>query len=151
MKKKKTEKKIDPIYYIVMSQLEQNERCRNDDHYLICKVWIQLHPKRIFTVVDNEVKKVAFTAEDIVSSFESMNTITRARRKIQNTFLLYPPTIPSVAKHRRMSEENYREAHRVKYSKDAALAIMEICMRAEKQSVEIVRNIKNKIIIERNL
>lgn len=58
-----------------------------------------------------------------------MDTIGRARRIIQNTLKLYPPTTLAVAKARKMKEEEWREALAYKVAPGEAKKMLDILLK----------------------
>lgn len=142
----KKEKKVPSIYYTVINLLDANERCRNDDQYLICKVWLALYPTRfIHTEIGGE-KLITVPLIHIANDFTSFESIRRTRQKIQNDLGLYPPTKMSVAKARRIKEEVWRENCSNNFTKEQNMAIMEIYMRAKNATGRNLAEIKQRVI-----
>ncbi len=142
----KKEKQVPSLYYTVINLLADNERCRNDDQYLICKVWLALYPQRfIHTEVGGE-KLITVALQHIANDFTSFESIRRTRQKIQNDLGLYPPTKASVAKGRRIKEEVWRENCSNNFTKEQSKAIMEIYLKAKNESGRNLEEIKKRVI-----
>lgn len=144
-------KNIPRTYYTVLNQLAENERCRNDDRYLVCKVWLTLYPTRFGKATINGEDLLAVHLKNISEVFEASDTITRIRRKIQNDLGLFPPTSLKVAKSRRIKEEEWRENMTNNFSKEQAKAIMEIYLRAKGASKKNLKDIKNQVTNKYNI
>lgn len=143
-------KNVPSIYYTVINLLAENPKCRDNDQYLVCKVWLRNHPKH-FTYKTGEdgipdMREPIVELRRIVDFFESTETITRARREIQNTLGLYPPTSLAVAKARRIKYETWRENLSNNFTKEQAKAIMEIYIRAKDATKKNLVEIKRQII-----
>jgi len=80
---------------IVLSLLESEERCRNDDKWLTYKVM------RCFTKI-----YIPFQDFDKMPSFE---TIKRVRAKIQNVDKKFPPTDEKVIKRRSVRQKVFSD------------------------------------------
>lgn len=104
---------------IVTEVLADNPKARDNDQYMICKVWHAMHREKFFGIN----KKTAVFVSSIVDVFEKSESITRARRTVQNTLGLFPPTKLSIALHRRIAEEKWREMCKHNFSKTHALKI----------------------------
>jgi len=148
-------KNIPSIYYTVLNLLAENERCRNEDQYLVCKVWLQLHPSRFQTMdMNGRTGTVVVDLHSIANDFESFESIRRTRQKLQNDLGLYPPTSWNVARGRRIKEEVWRENCRNNFTKDQSKAIMEIYLRAKgatkKNLVEIKKQVIEKYLVKIN-
>lgn len=87
-------KELDLLYNIVNEELRQDERCRNDDLYLLWKVWRKFSP--------------VYIPFDDFSKIPPAESITRVRRKIQNTERRYPPTNNEIAMKRGIRQEEFR-------------------------------------------
>jgi hypothetical protein len=85
---------------IVLECLAEDVRCRNDDLWLILKVWQKKQHIDIF--IPFEQLHEMFSAE----------TITRVRRKIQNDYKRYTPTLESVIIRRKQREKFMRKEMR---------------------------------------
>jgi hypothetical protein len=75
---------LDGIKGIVIKFLKETPVLRDDDRALVCKVWeyqLKLLGKNIFSLKANDFFQVYTT--DLLTSSDS---ITRARRKVQETF-----------------------------------------------------------------
>ncbi len=149
-------KQVPSIYYTVLRLLESNERCRNDDQYLVCKVWMVNHPQKfhfLHMLPDGKFDESRPSVElkYIVDIFENMETISRVRRDIQNTLGLFPPTSWHVAKGRRIKEDIWRENMTNNFTKAQATAIMEIYIRAKQATKKNLVEIKKRIIEEHGI
>jgi hypothetical protein len=136
-------KSIPSIYYTVIDQLEQNERCRNDDQYLICKVWLTRHNHK-FEINKNSIPTIDL--KSIVDDFESFESIRRTRQKIQNDMGLYMPTTLIVARARRINQEVWRQNMSHSFTKNQAKAIMEIFLRAKGENKKSLQEIKRDVV-----
>ena len=76
--------------------LSRDESCRDDDKLLLLEVW---KAQGVDVDLDNVEIETMFNAE----------SITRARRKIQNNECKFPPTSYAVAKRRGINEDLLRE------------------------------------------
>jgi hypothetical protein len=81
---------------LVRNLLETDERCRNSDLWLILKIWQEKQHIKIFIPYDK--------LNDMIST----ETITRCRRKIQNTKGEFLPTKPEILIQRRFKEDAVR-------------------------------------------
>ena len=81
---------------LVESVLSRDESCRDDDKLLLFEVW---KAQGVDVDLDNVEIETMFNAE----------SITRARRKIQNNEGKFPPTSYAVAKRRGINEDLLRE------------------------------------------
>lgn len=90
-----TEDELVTLKKIVLGILEEDERSRNSDLWLILKTLRSMNFK---VYVD-------YTELKDMPSFES---ITRCRRLIQNKDGQFPPTDPKVIERRRLREEKFR-------------------------------------------
>lgn len=134
------------IYYTVFEALANDPKSRDSDQLLLCRVWIALHPNSVFEV-DIQGKKVrATTFRSIADIFESSETITRIRRKIQNDLGLYPPTTAAVAKARHIKEEDWRENMSNNFNKEQSKAILDIFLQAKGATKFNLRSVKQNII-----
>lgn len=104
--------------------LAEDPLSRDDDSRLSCVLWKTFYP----TLCEND--KVSFQA--IVNELPKIETIGRARRIIQNTLGLYPPTVLSVAKARKMKEEDWRQAMTIKVTPNEAKKMLEILLKNQK-------------------
>jgi len=141
------------MMYVVHEILSTDEQSRNSDPRLICLYWMWQFPSKIYNVeVKGETRpKQGVIMKDIVECFETSETITRIRRKIQNDLGLYQPTVPAVAKARRIKEEEWRENMRNNFTKEQTKAIVEIYLLAKNKSKVDVRKIKNEIKLKHDL
>lgn len=141
------------MMYVVHEILATDEQSRNSDPRLICLYWMWQFPSKIYNVeVKGETRpKQGVILKDIVECFETSETITRIRRKIQNDLGLYQPTIPTVAKARIIKEEEWRENMRNNFTKEQTKAIVEMYVLAKNKSKVDVRKIKNEIRIKHGL
>ena len=81
---------------LVEKILELSPDCRDDDMLLLVEVW---KSQGVLIDLDRVELDVMFSAE----------SITRARRKLQNDEGKFPPTVYAVAKRRGLNEELLRE------------------------------------------
>lgn len=88
---------------------------------------INTEVKTVETKVENMV-----SLKDIINVLPKMDTISRARRIIQNTLGLYPPTSLAVAKGRKMKEEDWREAMRIEVTPAEAKKMLDILLKNKK-------------------
>lgn len=139
-------KKIPSTYYTVLDLLAEDERCRNDDRYLICRVWLTLYPTRFGKATINGEERLAVHLKNISEVFEAGDTITRIRRRLQNDLGLFPPTSWNIARSRRIKEEEWRENMRNNFNKEQSKAIMEIYLRVKGASKKNLKDIKNQVI-----
>lgn len=80
----------------VRDALKNDAKTRNSDLWLILNI----------------MKKLGLKMEIDLNRFKeypTIESITRARRDVQNKEKLYPPTIKSVAMKRRIKQEEFRE------------------------------------------
>ena len=91
----RTMTKLKEVKKLVEQILAEDERARNDDKWLIYRVL-------------SHYTKVYIPFEDF-EKIPSYETITRARRLIQNKEGKYLPTDPEVLKKRRIFEEEIKE------------------------------------------
>jgi hypothetical protein len=108
----------------VLHILAEDPLSRDDDSRLSCVLWKTFYPN----LCEND--KVSFQA--IVNDLPKMDTISRARRIIQNTLGLYPPTSLNVAKGRKMKEEEWREAMRIEVTPAEAKKMLDILLKNKK-------------------
>jgi CO dehydrogenase nickel-insertion accessory protein CooC1 len=90
----------------VQKILEEHEQARNNDGTLIAH-FVKRYYKTLL-VVDPDGNEMLPLKN--FKHLPPMETITRARRIIQNDNHMLIPTDPNVAKARRIKEENYRNA-----------------------------------------
>lgn len=64
-----------------------------------------------------------------MENLPAVDSITRVRRILQNTLGIYPPTLLSVAKGRKMKEEFWRESMRVEVSYTDAKKMLDILLK----------------------
>lgn len=87
----------------VVKILEENEKARNNDGTMVAYYIKKYHPSRVsYDPANNPY--VTLNNLQHLTSFESL---TRARRIVQKSHGLYPPTDPKVAKARGIKELNY--------------------------------------------
>lgn len=141
------------MMYVVHEILSTDEQSRNSDPRLICLYWMWQFPEKIYNVeVKGETRpKQGVILKDIVECFETSETITRIRRKIQNDLGLYQPTLGTVAKARRIKEEEWRENMRNNFTKEQTKAIVEIYLLAKNKKKVDVLKIKNEIKLKHDL
>ena len=84
-------------YEIVKHILRHDERARNDDKWLIMKVWQEHQQIKIYIPYDK------------ISEMISPETITRCRRRIQNDEKEYLPTCNDVISRRGIRKEDIIE------------------------------------------
>lgn len=85
--------------------LQNHEKARNSDSWLICKYWATFYPGKI----KRDDKDRAMVYLDEIVEFQSIESIRRTRQKIQNDEKLWQPTDPEVRKQRGISEEEYKQ------------------------------------------
>lgn len=94
----------------VRSILKEQEEARNNDGHLVAHFVAKYCSQLISVVADP--KEVGQTVKMVQLSnfrkFPPIETITRARRIIQNKDKEFPPTLESVRKARRIKELDYR-------------------------------------------
>lgn len=93
--KEKIAKVRDQVYKI----LRDNPETRNDDRLLMLKYWAEVDG-----IAYDETFPVGFATQAT-----SAETITRARRTVQNLEKEFLPTLDDVAKKRRIRQEELRE------------------------------------------
>ena len=81
---------------LVKKVLEADERCRNNDLWMVLSAWREQGVK---IYLDYNLLDQMFTPE----------TLTRVRRDIQNSNGLFLPTDPNVLVHRSIKEETIRK------------------------------------------
>ncbi len=111
----------------VLHILAEDPLSRDDDSRLSCVLWKTFYP----TICEND--KVSF--HSIVNDLPKVETIGRARRIIQNTLGLYPPTSLNVAKARKMKEEDWREAMTINVTPNEARKMLDILLKNKKQVI----------------
>ena len=118
MKRTKQQKLIyyeDPRFYEkTVSQLEEIEErvvwlMKWDDHNRNCDTCLIFSYWNRFSPV---MTRILFSVESERHKLTAIESITRARRIIQNTLELWPPTDPDVIKKRRIREEAIKEWNR---------------------------------------
>ena len=141
------------MMYVVNEILSTDEQSRNSDPRLICLYWMWQFPSKIYNVeVKGEQRpKQGVILKDIVECFETSESITRIRRKIQNDLGLYQPTISKVANARKIKEEEWRDNMRNNFTKEQTKAIVEIYMLAKNKKKVDVLKIKNDIKLKHDL
>ena len=133
------------MYNVVLNLLCEYEKCRNSDQYLIAKVWQYFHQDK-FMCIELDYKSPYVSIHDIISTFESPETITRVRRDIQNNLGLFQPTLLEVVKQRKIKEEQWRENMSYQFTKEQANAILEIYLLAREKSSVDIKKIKEDIL-----
>ena len=83
---------------LVKKVLEADERCRNNDLWMVLSAWREQGVK---IYLDYNLLDQMFTPE----------TLTRVRRDIQNSNGLFLPTDPNVLVHRSIKEETIRKSY----------------------------------------
>ena len=86
----------------VLHWLEKDEETRNSDNLLILTIWVSNPYYADYTLEE-------LATPTLSSLLDDAESITRARRHIQNTLGLFPPTRPSVAVRRRIKQETMRQ------------------------------------------
>lgn len=123
---------------------------RDSDSVLIALYWSIYDTKQIVAAdsKDGERRMKAITLESFSKGLiTDPQTIGRARRRIQGTLGLLPPTSEKVAKQRRINAEQWREAMRNNFNKKQVQAIIEIVSRVKNANARQIKDIKNKILI----
>lgn len=95
-----TEKEYKTIKALVYYLLQTNERCRNDDKYLVYCVYQQ--------IARQNGKKI-FIPFDLFLKFPAFETISRCRRYIQNKQEELLPTNPEVIMKRSARQKKIKE------------------------------------------
>ena len=91
-----TEEELNKCIEIVQKILKDNETARNDDKFLVWKFWSDYDKVKIYIPLDDFYK------------LTPIESITRARRFVQNENGLYLPTKPIILVKRRIKEEQVR-------------------------------------------
>jgi hypothetical protein len=112
---------FDEVLYV----LACDEESRNDDSRLICVLWNFYYPSKTLKTPQGD----AVLMKDILTTLPKFSSVERARRLIQNTLALYPPTKKSIAKKRRLKEELWRESLTRKVSHSDAKKILDIYLK----------------------
>lgn len=109
-----TDKKIKDTELLVYSILEESERARNSDNFLILKYMEYIG----HDILVHKITRLNGTKETIIqwnikniNDIPCLESITRARRKIQAGGQ-YLPTDPEVRRQRRIKEELYKQHYR---------------------------------------
>jgi len=119
----------------VLHILAEDPLSRDDDSRLSCVLWKTFYPqcvKKVTTEKPVEYHQEGVSLYDILNVLPKMDTISRARRIIQNTLGLYPPTSLAVAKGRKMKEEDWREAMRIEVTPAEAKKMLDILLKNKK-------------------
>lgn len=111
----------------VLHILAEDPLSRDDDSRLSCVLWKTFYP----TICEGD--KVSF--HSIVNELPKVETIGRARRIIQNTLGIYPPTSLNVAKARKMKEEDWREAMTIDVTPSEARKMLDTLLKNKKQVI----------------
>lgn len=82
---------------LVKELMETDQRCRNDDLWLILQVWQRKQQIKVFIPFDQMHEMIA------------PETITRCRRDVQNTDGELLPTDPRILLRRQVKEQTLRE------------------------------------------
>lgn len=85
---------------LVLTLLEKEERCRNDDNYLTYRVFEIIARKHGFNGI--------FIPFSIWEEFPAFETIKRTRAKIQNRDKMFLPTNEATRRRRRQREQDVR-------------------------------------------
>lgn len=85
---------------LVRELLEEDTRCRNDDLWLILRIWQKKQFIKLFVPFE-ELRRMIVP-----------ETITRVRRQIQNTYGQLLPTDPQILVKRKVKEDILRSYYR---------------------------------------
>ena len=88
--------KLNGTSELVFEVLRDYPKARNDDCYLLYKVYQKMDRQAM--------DQLPYGLWQRIYSLGATESITRARRKIQNTYGFYPPTDPQVQERRQIAQ-----------------------------------------------